>query len=290
MEYFRHLGWRPTAVLGAILAAYLLACLGLWRFQTKMIFFPPHDVDNTPADFGMPYEDLWLTVGNGQVHSWWIPAETKAKAPVIIYAHGNASNLSDLVFRFQQFHNWGYAVMAFDYRGYGESSGPFPNEQRVYEDMQAAWQYLTTQRQIEASRIVVYGQSIGGAIALNLAIDHPEAAGLIMESSFTSMRDMVSHRFVLLPKILPIELLLTQRFDSVHKVRKLQIPLLLIHGTDDNIVPVAMSQQLYAAASSGGNAAARLFLIDGGDHNSLPSAGGDSYVKSIQAFVRLHVN
>lgn len=282
---------RPVLVLLAILCAYLLAYLGLWRFQTKLIFLPRKSVGSTPSDVGLPYEDLRLSVKNGEVHSWWIPAPTAvANSPVVIFAHGNASNLSDLVFRFQQFHDWGCSVMAFDYRGYGESSGPFPNEQRVYEDIEAAWQYLTMQRQIEASKIVAYGQSIGGAIALNLAVDHPEAAGLIMESSFTSMRDMVDYRFPLLPKVIPIDWLLTQRFDSVQKMRSLQVPLLLIHGTDDDIVPVSMSQRLHEAAISGGNTATRLFLIDGGDHNSLPTAGGDAYAKSIQAFIGLQSN
>ncbi|MBE9064036.1 alpha/beta hydrolase [cf. Phormidesmis sp. LEGE 11477] len=286
MEYFRYLGWRPVAVLAAVLGAYLLACLGLWRFQTKMIFFPPQSVGAAPTDVGLSYEDLYLPVGDGQVHGWWIPAPAAiTKAPVIIYAHGNASNLSDLVSRFQQFHDWGYAVMAVDYRGYGKSSGPFPNEQQVYEDIEAAWQYLIRQQEIAPGRIVIYGQSIGGAIALNLAIDQPEAAGLIMESSFTSMREMVDHRFPLLAKAMPIDSILTQQFNSVEKMRSLQIPLLLIHGTDDDIVPVTMSQQLYGETIVAGKTSSRLIMIDEGDHNNLPTAGGDTYVGSIQAFV-----
>ncbi len=288
MEYLRYVGWRPMVGLAAILSVYLLACIGLWRFQTKMIFFPPKVVGSTPADVGIPYENLRLAVGDGEIHGWWIPAPTSAAdSPVIIYAHGNASNLSDLVFRFQQFHDWGCAVMAIDYRGYGESSGPFPNEQRVYEDIETAWQYLIQQRQVAADRIVLYGQSIGGAIALNLAVNHPEAAGLVMESSFTSMRDMVDYKFPLLPKITPIDTVLTQQFDSIGKMRSLKIPLLLIHGTDDDIVPVSMSQQLYGATIVSGNANSTLILIEGGDHNSLPSFGGDRYSEPIQTFVQM---
>ncbi|MEM8502498.1 MAG: alpha/beta fold hydrolase [Cyanobacteria bacterium P01_D01_bin.1] len=287
MEYLRLVGWRPIAALSAILATYLLTCFGLWRFQTKLIFFPPRVVGATPADVGTPYEDLRLAAGEGEVHGWWIPAAA-ANAPVIIYAHGNASNLSDLVFRFQQFHDWGYAVMAIDYRGYGESSGPFPNEQRVYEDIEAAWHYLIRQQEIAASKIVLYGQSIGGAIALNLAINHPDAAGLIMESAFTSMRDMVDYRFPLLPKLVPIDGLLTQRFESAQKMRSLKVPLLLIHGTDDDVVPVSMSQELYGETIVAGNTSSRLILIEGGDHNSLPTSGGNTYADNIQGFINVH--
>ncbi len=289
MDYLRYIDWRSLAILAAVSSVYLLACVGLWRFQTKLIFFPPGVVQSTPADFGMAYEDLRLNAGDGQVHGWWIPAPDSeaANSPVIVYAHGNGSNLSDLVSRFQQFHNMGCAVMAVDYRGYGQSSGPFPNEQRVYEDIEAAWEYLIAQRQIEAKRIVLYGQSIGGAIALDLAIDHPEAAGLIMESSFTSMREMVDYKFPLLPKITPIDIVLTQRFDSMGKMRSLKIPLLLVHGTDDDIVPAHMSQQLYGATIASGNANSTLILIEGGDHNSLPSFGGDRYSEPIQTFVQM---
>ena len=295
MEYLRLTDWR-FAVLLTIPCVYALACLGLRRFQTKLMFFPPGNVGATPADVGVPYEDLRLKVGEGEVHGWWIPAPVasnqssgqpaKREPPVILYAHGNGSNLSDLVFRFQQFHDWGYAVMAVDYRGYGKSSGPFPNEQRVYEDMEAAWQYLIMQ-QIAANKIVIYGQSIGGAIALNLAINHPDAAGLVLESSFTSMRDMVDHRFPLLPKLTPIDAVLTQRFDSAQKMRSLKVPLLIIHGTDDDIVPVSMSQTLYGETIVAGNIASRLVLIEGGDHNSLPSIGGDYYADNIRGFVDL---
>ncbi len=288
MEYLRYVGWQSIAVLAAGLGAYLLACIGLWRFQTKLIFFPPGVVQSTPADFGMAYEDLRLTAGDGQVHGWWIPAESDtASSPVIVYAHGNGSNLSNLVSRFQQFHNLGFTVLAIDYRGYGQSSGPFPNEQRVYEDIEAAWQYLIQQQEIAADRIVIYGQSIGGAIALNLAVNHPDAAGLVMESAFTSMRDMVDYKFPLLPKITPIDTVLTQRFDSMGKMRSLKIPLLLIHGTDDDIVPVSMSQQLYGATIASGNANSTLALIEGGDHNSLPSFGGDRYSETVQTFVQM---
>ena len=286
MKYLGYIDWRAVMAVAVVLVAYLLACFGLWRFQANMIFFPPQVVGSTPADVNLSYEELYLTVGEGHVHGWWIPApKTTTNAPVIVYAHGNASNLSDLVFRFQQFHDWGYAVMAIDYRGYGESSGPFPSEQRVYEDIEAAWQYLTQQRQIAADRIVLYGQSIGGAIALNLAVAHPEAAGLIMESSFTSMRDMVDYRFPLLPKVMPIDWILTQQFDSIEKLRSLQLPLLLIHGTADNIVPVTMSQQLYDETVSARKATSHLILIEAGNHNSLPTIGGNAYAGSIQLFV-----
>lgn len=274
-----------SKVFIAIALCYSFTCLALWHAQTKMMFFPNKTLRNTPADFGLAYEDIWLTPGdtseNGRVHGWWIPnqlAENRAD-PVILFLHGNASNVGDMVSRAQMFHQWGVSTLLVDYRGYGRSSGPFPSEQRVYEDAEAAWQYLA-KRKIPADRVVIYGQSIGGAIAINLAANHPEAAGLIVESSFTSMREMVSYQKTL--PLIPVNWLLTQRFESLEKVRSLQMPLLFIHGTADRVVPTDMSAQLYDAAAS--NAKTRI-LIEGAGHNDMPTVNPDLYWNSIRAFV-----
>lgn len=128
---------------------YLLTCLALWRYQTRMIFFPDASLKSTPAEVGLAYEDVWLTTTNGQVNGWWIPPEsnprskTNKEIPVILFFHGNGSNLGDLVSQAQQFNQWSYSTLLIDYRGYGRSAGPFPSERRVYEDAELAWRYLT---------------------------------------------------------------------------------------------------------------------------------------------------
>ncbi|MGF1538238.1 MAG: alpha/beta hydrolase, partial [Elainellaceae cyanobacterium] len=199
--------------LGVAASVHILMGVALWRFQTRFIFHPSAALDATPANVQLAYEDVWLPVDGDQVHGWWIPA--RASAPAILYLHGNGSNLGDLVNRARRFHQWGYSVLMIDYRGYGRSSGPFPNEARVYADAEAAWDYLS--QQVPANHIVVYGRSIGGAIAVELATHHPNAAGLILESSFTSMQAVVKQSP--LGAIFPTQWLITQRFDSLSKVR-----------------------------------------------------------------------
>ena len=270
--------------LGAIAFFYGLVCLALWGYQTRMMFFPDAQIRSTPADVGLSYEEVWLPVAGGQVHGWWIPNKDNSEnivleRPVVLYLHGNGSNLGDLVHRAQQFNQLGCDVMAIDYRGYGRSSGPFPSEQRVYADADAAWRYLTEQQQISARKIVIYGQSIGGAVAIDLAAEQPEAAGLIVEGSFTAMRDMVKHQKSL--PFIPVNLLLTQRFDSLSKVRSLEMPLLLIHGTADEVVPVGMSQVLYDAAPK----EKTRILIEGGGHSGLPDVDRDRYTDSVRRFI-----
>jgi pimeloyl-ACP methyl ester carboxylesterase len=267
---------------GAALAtAYLGFCLALRAWQTRLIFFPSSVVKATPAAVNLPYETVRLPVAGGQVYGWWI-ASALADSPVLLYLHGNSSNIGDLVGRASRFHQLGLSVLLIDYRGYGYSSTPFPNESRVYEDAEAAWLYLTQTRQIAPKQIFLYGQSLGGAIAIELATRHPEAAGVIVESSFTSMRAMVDS---LSPyPLLPVDWILTQSFNSLAKVRSLRVPILLIHGTADREVPAQMSQDLFAAAPE----PKQLLLIPQADHNNTVRLGGTRYLKTIEAFVRKH--
>ena len=173
---------------------YLLSCLALWHYQSKLIFFPDPTVRNTPASLNLLYEEVVLPTGSGPdagtIHGWWIPTlsqRVNQLAPTVLYLHGNGSNIGDLIARASQFHKLGYNILLFDYRGYGRSSGPFPNEKRVYEDAETAWQYLTEQLKIPANYMIIYGRSLGGAIALNLATEHPNAASTITEATFTSI-------------------------------------------------------------------------------------------------------
>lgn len=273
--------YRAIALALILLSLYSLACLALWRFQTQFMFFPNPQLQATPADRQLSYEDVWLPVEGGQVHGWWIPAPSdtmSGNTPVLLYLHGNGSNLGDLVSRAYQFHRWGYRLLLIDYRGYGNSSGPFPNEARVYADAAAGWRHLD-QRQIPASQRIIYGRSIGGAIALQLARQYPEAAGLILESTFTSMAEMVTRSW--LNTLFPLQLILTQRFDSLSKIPTLQMPVLLLHGTSDTVIPAHMSQVLHDAAPE----PKTLVWIEGADHNNLTEIGGDHYRMAVQGFI-----
>lgn len=273
---------RLLLPLGAILAiAYLSACLYLFFQQTRFIFFPSPVIQFTPEFFHLGYQEVWIPVSTGdrmeRMHGWWIAAQPNTS--VLLYLHGNSTNIGANIGNAYRFHQLGFSVLMIDYRGYGRSEGSFPTEARVYQDAAASWDYLVQERQIKPSQIFLYGHSLGGAIAINLAVQHPDAAGLIVESSFTSIRDIVAlqRRFWLFPS----DILLTQRFDSISKVRSLQIPVLFIHGTADRMVPAAMSQQLFAAAPE----PKQLIFFPEAGHNDVVEVAGWQYLQAVQNFV-----
>jgi alpha-beta hydrolase superfamily lysophospholipase len=253
--------------IGVLAIAYISTCLFLFFRQRYIIFRPTtkHLTLPSSSGFHLPYKDVRLAIASSSeyLHSWWIPAPSPQdkisaipnepkrilKSPkVILYFCGAAGNKGyyNHVARLQGMHQLGFSVLVIDYRGFGSSKGDFPSESQLYQDSQIAWDYLVKVRKIPPQQILIYGESLGGAIALDLAIKHPEASALIMQSSFTSMTEVIKHRDWLW--IFPVDLLLKQRFDSISKVRSLRIPVLLIHGTPDSVVPSYMSQQLYNAA------------------------------------------
>jgi pimeloyl-ACP methyl ester carboxylesterase len=270
--------------IGIVVAiAYTAICLLLFFQQTRFIFFPSPQIQTTPEFFNLRYQEVWVPVPTGdktveRMHGWWIPA-TQPNPKVLLYLHGNGINIGANVAHAYRFHQLGFSVLLIDYRGYGRSEGGFPTETRVYQDAAAAWDYLVKERQIQPSEIFLYGHSLGGAIAIALAMQHSEAAGLIVESSFTSIRQIVEHQNSFW--MFPVDLILTQRFDSISKVRSLLVPVLFIHGTADWQVPAFMSQQLYAAAPE----PKQLVLIPGAGHNDVAEVAGSQYFHAVQKFV-----
>ncbi|PPS41410.1 alpha/beta hydrolase [Chroococcidiopsis sp. TS-821] len=277
------LRWLLSAGLMAALF-YIGTSIYLFFQQTRFIFFPSPVIQTTPEFFNLRYQEVWLpvTTTTGQIeriHGWWIPA-TQANEKVLLYLHGNGINIGANVDRAHRFHQMGFSVLLIDYRGYGRSEGAFPSEATVYQDAAVAWDYLVNERQIDPSQIFIYGHSLGGAIAIHLALQQPNAAGLIVESSFTSIRAMID--FQRAYRIFPVDLILRQRFDSISKVSALQIPVLFIHGTADWQVPAQMSEQLYAAAPE----PKQLILIPGAGHNNVAEVAGSQYFQVVQNFVR----
>ena len=167
-----------------------------------------------------------------------------------------------------------------EFRGYGKSTGGSPSETKIYEDAEAMWNYLVQQRGIAPQRIFIYGHSLGGAIAIDLAQHHPEAAGVIAESTFTSLPALGQLKYA----YLPVGWILNQRFDSLHKIGQLKIPILLIHGTWDQKVPYQMSQQLFDQAPS----PKYLTLIAGGEHSNNSGIAWLEYRDALNTFVGKH--
>lgn len=300
MRYFsvKKLLWAAIAT-GTI--AYVGMCLYLFDRQRYFVFDASKHIEFLPSHSGfkLPYKDIRIPVGwfGDRIHGWWIPSPTSQEnlsalpnepvrvvsAPkTILYFVGRGGNKSYYTYltRSKALRQLGFSVFAIDYRGYGLSKGAYPSEAQVYEDSEAAWHYLTQVRGIPSKQIFIYGESLGGAVAIDLAVKHPEAGGVIVQSSFTSMAEAVKIRNWLW--LFPVDLLLTQKFDSLSKVRSLQIPVLFIHGTTDDVIPVTMSQQLYAAAPE----PKQLLLIPGAGHYRIYQPGANSYLRAIEKFVK----
>ncbi|MBL7070372.1 MAG: alpha/beta hydrolase [Candidatus Omnitrophica bacterium] len=235
------------AVLGVIIA-YL-------RFTEKrIIFYPSGEIELTPQDIGLKYEDVFFDSRDGvKLNAWFVPV-LKEKA-TIIFCHGNAGNISHRLEKVKAFCDLGYNVLVFDYRGYGKSQGS-PSEQGLYSDTQAAYDYLLA-RGVESNQIIGFGESLGGAVIVDLASKN-ELRALILESTFSSGKDMSK---VIYPYIPPW--VFSSRFDSVGKIKSVSAPKLVIHSINDEIVPYRLSRKLYDAAAQ-----PKEFLEIRGGHNS----------------------
>ena len=272
---------RIGALAVLLLVVYASARVyGIWSNQRESIFEPAAVLQTSPARLGAPFEELRIPSGSGaergDLHAWWIPAE-KPDAPTVLYLHGNFRNISYNLENALRYRALGSNLLLVDYRGYGKSTGGKPSEAKVYEDAEAAWQYLVKQRGVKPQQLFIYGHSLGGAVAIDLALRHPEAAGLITESTFTSMQAMGELKY----DFFPAGLLLNQRFESLQKIPQLKIPLLLVHGTWDQKVPVGMAQQLFEAAPQ----PKTLVMIEGGEHSNNAAVGWVEYRDAVSAFI-----
>jgi pimeloyl-ACP methyl ester carboxylesterase len=278
--------WFFTGLIGLAVIAYASGCVYMWVNQKYFIFMPQREISQTPADHHLTFDNLYLPVssnnGGGieRMHCWWIPTD-HPKDRYLIYLHGSAYNMGANVDHARRFKDLGFSVLLISYRGYGQSEGNFPTEAQVYADAEAAWDFLVKQRGIKPGVIFIYGHSLGGAVAINLAVSHPEARALIVEAAFTSIADM--GRRNKLYRLLPIDLITHQRFDSINKINRLKMPVLILHGTEDRVVPFEMSRRLYEQAPS----PKRLKLIRGGGHNNSARVGGAEYLKTVRDFLSL---
>ena len=263
-----------------LIIGYSGAVWYLWAKQQKLIFLPSRDVHQSPADLGLKYEEVRVPVGGSHATSldgWWLPSENAA-VPAMLYLHGNDFNLGSNVERIARLNRMGFAVLAVDYRGYGTSGGGFPSEIQVYEDAEVAWNFLVQERHIDPKHAFIYGHSLGGAIAIELALRRPQAAGLIVESTFTSMPELARTLYWMFP----VDWLLNQRFDALARVPMLRVPTLFIHGTADDEVPYTMSERLFSAARG----SKRLTLIPGGGHEDSATVGETLYTRAVLDFTQ----
>ena len=257
------------------LISYSAVCFGAWFFQESLIFHPSAKISRTPAAQGIAFSDVWLKAPNNeQIHAWDIPA-TDNSAPWVLFFHGNGGNLGHRLHTFAVLHELGFSVLAIDYRGYGHSEGR-ASVRNAKEDAQAAWAYLTRTRRIAPGKIALYGRSLGGGVAADLASRQP-AAALILESTFSSLSDIGEQRYPLLP----VKLLLHEDLDSAAALRRIHYPTLIAHSRNDRVVPYELGERLHRALDHGG-----LWYELTGSHNKAFRKSGDQYYQLLAQFIR----
>jgi uncharacterized protein len=240
------------------------------RVLHSLLYFPARSIELSPAAAGLAFSDVALATRDGErLHAWWVAART---APVghVLLCHGNAGNVGDRVQHVALLAAAGFDVLAFDYRGYGRSSGR-PSEEGTYRDARAAREALLRQPGVDGARVLYLGESLGGAVAVELAREHPPA-GLILQSAFTSVRDMARLHYPAIPRAL-----VPDAYPSLRLIAELDAPLLVLHGDRDAIVPRLHGEALYEAARG----PKRLEILPGVGHNDVISRAGARWAEAI---------
>ena len=229
------------------MALYLCILVLLRLFEPRLIYFPgrQRSLVAPPTRLGLPIERVEIpTEDRVKLVGWVIPAPSDSSGLWLLICHGNAGNLSefDRPLHYAGLRQLGMSLLAFDYRGYGESDGA-PSEQGLYRDADAAYRFLREIRGVPADRIVVFGHSLGSAVAIHLANRQP-AAGLIVEGALTSATDRGGELY----PYLPIRWIARSRFSSIDKVSGIAVPKLFLHAADDDVIPQAHGRRLFDAA------------------------------------------
>jgi hypothetical protein len=264
------------ASLGLLL--YLAVALYLYLNQTNLIHLPhlpSRDVEATPTRIGLAYQQVSLISEDGVTLDGWFVPHDNPRATLLFF-HGNAGNISHRLDSLSIFNSLGLSVLIFDYRGYGRSGGK-PSEKGLYRDARAAWHYLTEERAIPGDSIILFGRSLGGAIATYLGAEHV-VMGLVLESTFTSAPDMAAELY----PWLPVRRLTRYQYNTLERMTSIRSPVMVIHSRNDEIIPFRHGRQLYNSAPE-----PKRFLELNGDHNSGFVQNIDHYRKHWDDFIRL---
>jgi fermentation-respiration switch protein FrsA (DUF1100 family) len=241
----------------------------------RMLYFPAREVTQTPGDLRLDAEEVWIDTEDGErLHGWWMPTTAAEGIGHILFCHGNAGNVGDRVVTAGVLGAAGFDVLLFDYRGYGRSTGR-PSERGTIRDGRAARTAMLRRPEVETDRVVLHGESLGGAVALRLAVEDAPA-GLILQSTFTSVRDVARVHYPWIPQAV-----VPDAYPSLSLMGQLTAPLLVLHGEQDEIVPVTQGRALYEAAS----VPKRIGILPALGHNDLVMAGV-AYSEAIGAWFR----
>ncbi len=245
----------------------------LAALQTRLIYFPSREIEATPEQIGLVYEEVFFPAADGvRLQGWFVPAP---EAPgTVLFFHGNAGNLSHRIGSLQTFHRLGYSTFIVSYRGYGRSEGS-PSEAGTYHDAEGAWRYLVEERGIAPQEIVVFGRSLGGAVAAWLAARHPPRA-LILESTFTSVPDLGAELF----PFLPIRRIARVHYDTRALLPRVAAPVLIVHSPQDEVIPFHHGRRLWEVAPE-----PKEFLEISGTHNEGFVTSGRRYLEGLEGFL-----
>jgi hypothetical protein len=257
--------WRIIlTILFLVPACFSLSCDG-----TRFLISAKKEIIATPAEMGLDYDEVWLDTSDGvRIHGWLTPGQVDM--PLVIFFHGNASNISHFVDMVHYFNEMGLSTFIFDYRGFGKSRGQVIHEDNLYKDGRSAVDYLSS-KGWQPSQMIFYGHSLGTAVSLQMGLETPPAA-VVLESPFTSMSEVAWH-------IAPVGYTLSgwwatdAKFDNLAKIPYLSVPLVILQGGKDKIVPPQMAWRLFNQARE----PKAFYLIPGGGHSKLFQAGGGVY-------------
>jgi fermentation-respiration switch protein FrsA (DUF1100 family) len=240
---------------------------------SSLLYFPSRAIVETPGRAGLDYRDLWLETDDGErLHGWWIGTRTESVGHLLL-CHGNAGNVGDRVLHAALLASAGFDLLLFDYRGYGRSSGR-PSEAGTYRDARAALRCLVEQPGVDPGRIFYLGESLGGAVALDLALERPPA-GLVLLSAFTGIRELGRLHYPFVPTAL-----VPDAYPALRRIPELDSPLLVLHGDRDGIVPLSHGKALFEAAPE----PKRMNVFPGLGHNDLVAGAGAELARVIASW------
>ena len=265
---------RAALVLtAAVVAGALLRCSHV--VDRSFIYFPSREIEATPGDVGLEFEDVRFQASDGvALHGWFVAGGGDA---TLVWFHGNGGNIGHRVGNIRELvERLQISIFIFDYRGYGRSEGS-TYEEGTYLDAESAITYVRSRGDVDPEKTIYFGRSLGCAVAAEMAIKYPPRA-LICESGFTSVRAMTKSVYPFLPGL---QLLVTTKYDTLSKIAWVDVPVMILHGDRDEIVPFSMSRELFDAAKG----PKRFYTIEGAGHNDTYYIGGPAYFEALREFV-----
>jgi hypothetical protein len=262
-------------LLGVVGGLFVLGVLGYF-LQPMLLYFPEPELQASPEKLGLSYRDVWLQSSQGnKIHAWFTPGPGGAEKPVVLFLHGNAGNISHRLDLLRIVQELGLACFMPDYQGYGQSQGR-PSEEGMYQDAYAAWKFLVQEKGVQPGEVVIWGHSLGGPVAARLARDR-EPGALILDSTFTSLPQIGQKLY----PFLPVKRFSRYKYPTKQYLQQSQAPVLVVHSTQDGLVPFELGRELYQAAPE-----PKEFLEIQGEHDYGFVTSYDLYTKGVEDFLQ----